>query len=106
MQSDPNRSSQGHLGTHSTKLQGSQDRQIRDGERSEVAAELSLQERRRREDAVRFANASISLEGFKVSAAEHAHADRFIAGQIDLNEFLRGPNERDLNSETSKVPSR
>jgi hypothetical protein len=51
---------------------------------------LSPQERRRREEAVRFANASIGLEGFKVSAAAHEHANRFIAGEIDLVEFLRG----------------
>jgi hypothetical protein len=51
---------------------------------------LSPEERRRREEAVRFANASIGLEGFKVSAAAHEHANRFIAGEIDLAEFLRG----------------
>lgn len=51
---------------------------------------LSAEERRKREDAVRFANASIALEGFKVSAAEQARSDRFIAGEIDLAEFLKG----------------
>jgi hypothetical protein len=47
------------------------------------AAEL-----RKREAAVRFANASIGLEGLKVSAEAQARADRFIAGEIDLAEFL------------------
>ena len=51
---------------------------------------LTPEERRRREEAVRFANASIGLEGFKVSEAAHEHANRFIAGEIDLAEFLRG----------------
>ncbi len=55
-----------------------------------AASRLSAEERRKREDAVRFANASMSLEGFKVSAADHARADRFIAGEIDLAEFLKG----------------
>ncbi len=49
---------------------------------------LPADELRRREDAVRFANASIGLEGFKVSAEAQARADRFIAGEIDLAEFL------------------
>ena len=54
-----------------------------------VATRLSAEERRKREDAVRFANASIALEGFKVSAEEQARSDRFIAGEIDLAEFLK-----------------
>jgi hypothetical protein len=49
----------------------------------QIAAEL-----RKREAAVRFANASIGLEGLKVSAEAQARADRFIAGEIDLAEFL------------------
>jgi hypothetical protein len=55
-----------------------------------VATRLSVEERRKREDAVRFANASIALEGFKVSAEEQARSDRFITGEIDLGEFLKG----------------
>ena len=51
---------------------------------------LAADERRRREEAVRFADASIGLEGFVVSAAEKVRADRFIAGEIDLAEFLNG----------------
>jgi hypothetical protein len=54
-------------------------------------APLSPAERRRREDAVRFADAPIGLEGFKVGSAAHARAERFIAGEIDLAEFLRAP---------------
>jgi hypothetical protein len=59
-----------------------------------AASRPSPDERRRREDAVRFANASIGLEGLVVSAAEHAHADRFVAGEIDLAEFLDSPVKR------------
>ena len=57
------------------------------GERK-AASPLTEAGRREREDAVRFANASIGLEGFRVSAEEQALSDRFIAGEIDLAEFL------------------
>lgn len=56
----------------------------------EATSHLSADERRHREEAVRFANASIGLEGFVVSAAEKVRADRFIAGEIDLADFLNG----------------
>ncbi len=56
----------------------------------EVKLRQAADERRRREDAVRFADASIGLAGFVVSAAEKVRADRFIAGEIDLAEFLNG----------------
>lgn len=56
----------------------------------EATSRQAADERRRREDAVRFADASIGLEGFVVSAAEKVRADRFIAGEIDLAEFLNG----------------
>jgi hypothetical protein len=54
----------------------------------EATSRLPADERRRREEAVRFADASIGLEGFVVSDAERVRADRFIAGEIDLAEFL------------------
>jgi len=50
---------------------------------------LSHEERRKREAAVRFADASIELEGFTLSDEARARADRFIAGEIDLGEFLQ-----------------
>lgn len=58
--------------------------------RLEAVPRISAEERREREDAVRFANASVGLEGFKVSAEAEARANRFIAGDIDLAEFLQG----------------
>ena len=59
------------------------------GGHSEAAAPLSAAERRKRMEAVRFANATIGLEGLNVSAAAHARAERYIAGEIDLAEFLQ-----------------
>lgn len=58
--------------------------------RLEVVPRISAEERREREEAVLFANASVGLEGFKVSAEAEARANRFIAGEIDLPEFLQG----------------
>ena len=52
------------------------------------APNLSAEERRIRADAVRFANASLALEGFKMSLDAQVRADRFIAGEIDLAEFV------------------
>jgi hypothetical protein len=60
---------------------------------SKTGSSLSSEERRKREDAVRFANASMRLSGFIVSPEEQAHSDRFIAGEIDLAEFLQGRGE-------------
>ena len=52
---------------------------------------LTPAERRKREQAVRFATASIGLEGLRLSPQAHAHAQRFVDGEIDSAEFLRGP---------------
>ena len=51
---------------------------------------ISPAERKRREEAVNYARASVSLEGFKIGKAEEEHARRFINGEIDMPEFLKG----------------
>lgn len=51
-------------------------------------------ERRSRQEAVDFARANIGLEGLSVSADEEARAQRFIDGEIELDEFVAPPNER------------
>ncbi|MCL2715523.1 MAG: antitoxin VbhA family protein [Alphaproteobacteria bacterium] len=50
---------------------------------------ISPEERQRRQEAVNFARASVGLEGFKLSQAEEAHAERYINGDIDIKEFVR-----------------
>ena len=45
-------------------------------------------ERRRRQEAVNFARANVGLEGFKPSEEAEQRAARFIAGEIDLAEFV------------------
>ena len=57
------------------------------GERASV---ISLAERKRREEAVNYARASVGFEGFKIGKAEEQHARRFINGEIDMPEFLKG----------------
>ena len=54
------------------------------------APAISPAERKRREEAVNYARASVSLEGFKIGKAEEEHARRFINGEIDMPEFLKG----------------
>ncbi|SAI63241.1 plasmid-like protein [Bordetella trematum] len=50
---------------------------------------ISDAERCRRQSAVNYARASIGLEGFSLSEADEAHAQRFIDGQIRLQEFVQ-----------------
>lgn len=45
-------------------------------------------EQRRRQMACDYARASIGLEGFKPSPEDEARAARFVAGEIDLAEFV------------------
>lgn len=49
---------------------------------------ISEEERRRRQEAVNYATASVRLEGFVMSEEEERHAERFINGEIDLAEFV------------------
>ena len=50
---------------------------------------ITDQERRRRQKALDFARASVALSGFKVSEATDMQAAQFVAGEIDLAEFLK-----------------
>lgn len=45
-------------------------------------------ERRKRQEAVNYARASVGLEGFKPSEADERWAARFVADEIDLAEFV------------------
>lgn len=49
----------------------------------------SIAERRLRENAVRFAYASVGLEGFKPSHAALVQARKFVNGDISLSEFVQ-----------------
>jgi len=53
-----------------------------------TAAPITEDERRKRQRAVNYARASVGLEGFKPSQADEEHAARFVAGEIDLADFV------------------
>ena len=54
-----------------------------------AAVPITEAERRKRQEAVNFARASVGLEGFKPSEADEQRAARFVAGEIDLAEFVK-----------------
>ncbi|MBT2786751.1 MULTISPECIES: antitoxin VbhA family protein [unclassified Halomonas] len=54
---------------------------------------ISPAERKRREEAVNYGRASVGLEGLKLSEADERHAQRFINGEIELDEFIKIRNE-------------
>ena len=54
-----------------------------------AAAPTTEAERRKRQKAINFARANVGLEGFKLSEAEEQRAARFVAGEIDLAEFVK-----------------
>ena len=45
-------------------------------------------ERRKRQEAVNFARANVGLEGFKPSEEAEQRAARFIAGEIELADYV------------------
>lgn len=47
----------------------------------------------KRKDAVDFARASLGLSGFKITAEHEAHAQRFVDGEISLEEFVGTPDK-------------
>ena len=53
-----------------------------------AAVPITEAERRKRQEAVNYARASVGLEGFKPSEADEQRAARFVAGEIDRAEFV------------------
>ncbi len=56
---------------------------------TELSKTTSGAEGDRRVAAVNYARTSVGLEGFSLSAADEEHAQRFINGDIDLEEFVQ-----------------
>lgn len=52
------------------------------------AAKITPAERRERESAIEEAHASVALEGFQQTPESIARSQRFINGEIDLDEFI------------------
>ena len=57
--------------------------------RQQAHKTISDTERSRRQSAVNYARASVGLEDFSLSEADEAHAQRFVDGQISLQEFVQ-----------------
>jgi hypothetical protein len=57
-------------------------------ENAPVRPALSATELLARRQAVDFARANVELEGFKVNPEDGALAERFAAGEFDLDEYL------------------
>ena len=57
-------------------------------ERLAPATKITPAERRERERAIQEAHASTALEGFQQTPESIARAQRFINGEIDLDEFI------------------
>lgn len=60
--------------------------------RSIKAPASSDAERRRRQEAIAYGQASVSLEGFPITADAKELAERFVAGDIGLNEYAAAPH--------------
>ena len=54
-----------------------------------TAAPITDDERRKRQEAVNYARASVGLEGFKPSEEAEAQMRRHINGEIDLAELVK-----------------
>jgi hypothetical protein len=52
---------------------------------------ISNEERARRREAVDYAIASVGLEGFVLPIEEKLNAERYVNGEIDLDEYLKMP---------------
>lgn len=59
---------------------------------TELTKTISSAERDWRVAAVNYARSSVGLEGFSLSAVDEEHAQRFINGDIDLEEFVQPPS--------------
>jgi hypothetical protein len=69
-----------------TQRQGSTE--IEAVDKKELEHQISEAEQNERKDAVAFANASIGLSGFETSDEMRHLGQRYIIGEIDLNEFV------------------
>ncbi|MDO4682468.1 MAG: antitoxin VbhA family protein [Lautropia sp.] len=55
-----------------------------------ISVPIGHHNRREREEAINYARASVALEGFQLSPTDEEHAQRFIRGEIDLAQFVKG----------------
>ena len=58
---------------------------------SQTTHPLSSEERKRRRAAVDYARASVELEGFVLPLEERILAERYVNGEIELDEYVAMP---------------
>ena len=58
-----------------------------------LKVENPAEERLKRKDAVDFARASLGLSGFKITTEHEACAQRFVDGEISLEDFVGTPDK-------------
>ncbi len=63
----------------------------------EASQPITPEERERRDEAVRSAQASLFLSGFEVSSEGKVHARRFIEGEIYRAQFVRGGGRHNVS---------
>ena len=61
-------------------------------------AQILPEEQEKRREAVEFGHASVVLEGLKIPDQEKQHAERFISGEITLEEFITAPCKTEINA--------
>ena len=62
---------------------------VQEARQNESATKAAQMARAEREDAERFALASLRLEGFEPSAAVREQARQFVEGKLSLSEFVK-----------------
>ena len=53
-------------------------------------ANIAKEEHEKRREAIEYAHASLALEGFYVTEEEKKHSQKFIDGEIGLEEYVNG----------------
>lgn len=66
------------------------------------ATPISAEERRRREDAVKFARVSVGLEGFKPDKADDELSRQYVAGEISISDAIKAVHRTLAHQENHK----
>lgn len=65
---------------------------------------ISDEERKRRQEAVDYARASIELSGYSLSTEDEARAQAFVNGDLDLSDFVRSTAPSQLEGVSRASP--
>ncbi|MCY1306616.1 hypothetical protein D9M70_564840 [compost metagenome] len=65
---------------------------------------ISEEERKRRQEAVDYARASIELSGYHLATEDEARAQAFVNGNLDLSDFVRSTAPSQLEDVSRASP--